>query len=1472
MTHAIRARRRRVSALLALVTVGGLSSPASAVVKVWSPLLFQTDWHNSFNWSPNGVPTSSDDVIISGSDFSVTLSNNTASVNSLVLSAGATLASSGFTLNVQATNETGSLTIGSSSGTASLSLIGGAKAADIDILNVNSGGRIDLIGTELEIDNRLTFSAGGRIVGNGSIDFRGLGSGSAYDVLINNGTITAQTGTLRLIASGSNRLNLAGTSGSGRLIVGGAGNMSVEGQWSGAFTGELRNTGGGTFTSTQAWTANGSVNLAANGSRIAGGTMTLGGSMRVGTNATHTHIVAHIDAPFRLSGGFIDIDDGGINSSTTLRLNNQAFLNGGTITGSGGNVIDFRDRVHVTANTSINTFYALFATQDNDPDITINPGARLTLNANRFSPPGEPSSRVLDANVLINGGTLHVSSGFTSPAPRTIELRNGGRLTGDTVTVDWILRSIGSISSVVDAPINVRAGLQLNGSLDTPLIANGTATISGRVYGPTVFNNNVRFTSSGAGGGLGAAQGPYIVLNGGAELHNFLSTYDFSGLDRLVIAGNTGANSTLSLREGLNSKDVSIASVPGATGRAEATSPSARPWNVNGVIEVGGIGSIFGGNGTLQIGLGSTPGHVNVNQTVRVWPDGMLDMRRGELKTRHLVFEPGGTFDFSGGTITIDGGAMTFPSSSYGFGGTGGVIPTLRLVDGSDAAVQFGLRIGQLSGTVGRIEVVGTNPGGVPSTLRNFGGGAGADLIAGGAGYGEIVVSDGGLVSAVDDFVAGENSTGTGAAIVGGVVNGNRARLIADGRGDQSELYIGFRGAGALDVFNGGYVATTGDLFLAFDVGSTGSAAVYGAQGGFDAHLDITNDVVVGGSKTVSGGNALLNIFGGGRLDARDVIVRPNGVFAVSDGRASIRSLINTDNGTISLNGGTLQLTGGTSNFGTGTLQIGNGTGTVARLRVVGSGTALFDHLLVATDGRLEINNAVVSANRVTIQSPASADVAGGGRLSTGSFGGVGTLVLNSGTMSVGSTTFASTPVSLGSGGGTFDIAAQRSVTLSGTISGTGALRKIGSGTLVLTGANTYTGATSVFDGVLRVNSVSLPGNLANHATVRFNQVSSGTYAGAISGAGSLIKDGGGILTLNGNNTFTGPLTIAAGTLRLGPGDSLSDQTTVTVNPAATLDLASNDERFGALAGSGTVALGSAHMRVGINNQSTTHSGVITGTNGQLIKQGTGSFTLTAANTYTGGTTVEAGAMVINNASGSATGTGPLTVNAGATLGGSGSVGGAVNVLPGATVSPGLSPGTISVPGITFNPNSFFDIEISDTDPASHDRLDVSGLAVLSGSLNFQRIGGFQPLPGDFFDVVFYGSRIGTFDQISGSSGFAGLSLVPEYQTNLLRLRASGLGGDANLDGVVNLQDFNVLAANFGSSSANWLTGDFNGDGLVNLADFNILAANFGVTASAAGGPTPEDWSVLAAVVPEPSMLGLAVVPVLAAQLRRRRR
>lgn len=94
--------------------------------------------------------------------------------------------------------------------------------------------------------------------------------------------------------------------------------------------------------------------------------------------------------------------------------------------------------------------------------------------------------------------------------------------------------------------------------------------------------------------------------------------------------------------------------------------------------------------------------------------------------------------------------------------------------------------------------------------------------------------------------------------------------------------------------------------------------------------------------------------------------------------------------------------------------------------------------------------------------------------------------------------------------------------------------------------------------------------------------------------------------------------------------------------------------------------------------------------------------------------------------------------------------------------------------------------------------------------------------------------------------------------------------GDADLNAIVNLEDFNRLASNFGQSNRFWTQGDFNYNMIVNLDDFNLLAANFGLSASSEG-PTPQEWANLAAAVPEPAGIALGSLGVMYLFRRRRR-
>lgn len=104
------------------------------------------------------------------------------------------------------------------------------------------------------------------------------------------------------------------------------------------------------------------------------------------------------------------------------------------------------------------------------------------------------------------------------------------------------------------------------------------------------------------------------------------------------------------------------------------------------------------------------------------------------------------------------------------------------------------------------------------------------------------------------------------------------------------------------------------------------------------------------------------------------------------------------------------------------------------------------------------------------------------------------------------------------------------------------------------------------------------------------------TLTGVISGAGELNKLGAGTLTLSGANTYSGATNINAGTLTSGAADVIPNNSAVTVALGANWNLNNFSETVGSIAGAGNIALGSAALTAGGNNTSTTFSGVISGT------------------------------------------------------------------------------------------------------------------------------------------------------------------------------------------------------------------------------------------------------------------------------------
>lgn len=232
--------------------------------------------------------------------------------------------------------------------------------------------------------------------------------------------------------------------------------------------------------------------------------------------------------------------------------------------------------------------------------------------------------------------------------------------------------------------------------------------------------------------------------------------------------------------------------------------------------------------------------------------------------------------------------------------------------------------------------------------------------------------------------------------------------------------------------------------------------------------------------------------------------------------------------------------------------------------------------------------------------------------------------------------------------------------TFSTSIAGTGQVVQNGSGTTFLTGANSYSGGTTINAGLINfanggnlgTGNVTLDGGGLQWATGNTTDISgrlnalgaSGgtldtngnnvTLASGLSGTGGLTKAGAGTLTLTSINTYTGGTIITGGTLALGAGVSLAATGAINLaNAGTTFDIsASGAQTIGALSGAAgsTVNLGGNALTVDSSGNST-FGGTITGTAGVTFA-GTGTQTLTGANTYTGSTTVNTGTLALAGA------------------------------------------------------------------------------------------------------------------------------------------------------------------------------------------------------------------------------------------------
>ncbi|EAV1271057.1 autotransporter-associated beta strand repeat-containing protein [Salmonella enterica] len=353
----------------------------------------------------------------------------------------------------------------------------------------------------------------------------------------------------------------------------------------------------------------------------------------------------------------------------------------------------------------------------------------------------------------------------------------------------------------------------------------------------------------------------------------------------------------------------------------------------------------------------------------------------------------------------------------------------------------------------------------------------------------------------------------------------------------------------------------------------------------------------------------------------------------------------------------------GANSYSGGTL-ISDGTLVASNVEALGTGDVTNDAVLELNTGG-DFDNAISGSGQVVKSGDKTLTLSGSNTYTGGTLISGGTLV-------------ASNVEALGSGDVTNDAVLELNTggDFDNAISGSGQVVKSGDETLTLSGANSYTGGTTISGGTLVASNVEAlgSGDVTDNAVLELN--TGGDFDNAISGSGQVVKSGDETLTLSGTNTYTGGTTISGGTLvatsveALGTGD-VTDDATLELNTGGTFDNAisgsgqvvksgddvltlsgANSYSGGTLISDGTLvasnveALGTGDVTDNATlelNTGGTFDNVISGS-GQVVKSGDDTLTLSGSNTYTGGTLISDGTLVATSVD--ALGTGDVTDNA----------------------------------------------------------------------------------------------------------------------------------------------------------------------------------------------------------------------------------
>jgi len=796
---------------------------------------------------------------------------------------------------------------------------------------------------------------------------------------------------------------------------------------------------------------------------------------------------------------------------------------------------------------------------------TVNSGATLDLNGfnNRIgslSGAGtvSNSNSTRAALTVGNGNTKTTFSGVLEDGAGVLQLIKSGTgtltLTGNNIYTGGTTISAGTLQLGNDGTSGSIAGnVTDNGTLafnrSDPVAFAGVISGAGNVVklGPNTLtltedNTYTGSTTISAGTlqlGNGGTAGSIVgnVTDNGTLAFDRSNPVTFDGV--ISGAGNVvklGPN-TLTLT-GINTYTGGTTVSAGTlqAGALNGFSPNSA-FTVNSILDLNGfnntIGSLSGTGTGIVLNNGPTIATLTVgNDNTTTTFGGVLENGTGGLQ---LVKSGTGTLTLTGDN-TIEGATINGGTLQLGNGGTtgsfaGDIANNGTLSFNRSDTLTFG---GEISGA-GNVTQIGTG-----TTILT-----GTNTYTGGTtiNAGTLQLGNGGMTGSITGNVANN-----------GTLTFDRSGTLTF-PGNISSVGSVFQIGNGTTILTGNNTYTGGTTISAgtLQAGSTtgfSSSSEFTVNSILDLHGFNSAIGSLSGNGTVLNNSATPAALTVGNDNASTSFA---GVLANGTG---ILQLIKSGMGRLTLTG-TSTYTGGTT-ISAGTLQLGNGgtTGSIAG-DVANNGTLAFDRSDSVTFG------GVISGPGNVVNLGSGTLILAGTNIYTG-----GTLI-SAGTLQVGNGRTTGSIVGNVLDNGTLAFNRSDSVTFTGVISGPGNVVKLGTGTLTLPGANTYTGITTVNNGSLIVDGsiasaqtvVNPGGSLGGHGTIGGSLVNSGIIAqnnspGTLTIANDFNQNAGGtlrigvagiapgqhdLLVVNGHAAVAGTLQfISLGGFNLQPGDQIT--------------------------------------------------------------------------------------------------------------------------------------------------------------------------------------------------------------------------------------------------------------------------------------------------------------------------------------------